>query len=65
MRNIGTLPRLDALVLRTLEYRDSRRGPDALRQIADAAARDPWGRVVQVLVSTDAEDAPADCAGGG
>lgn len=36
-------------------------GPDALRQIADAAAGDPWGRAVHMLVSTDPEDAPADC----
>lgn len=61
MRTTTTLPCLDAIALRTVEYRDSRRGPDALRQIADAAAGDPWGRAVHMLVSTDPEDAPADC----
>lgn len=61
MRTATTLPRLDAIALRTVEYRDSSRGPDALRQIADAAGRDPWGRAVHLLVSTDPDDAPADC----
>ena len=61
MRNAATLPRLDAVVLRTLEYRDSSHAPDALRQIADAALRDPWGRAVHLLVSTDPDDAPEDC----
>lgn len=50
---------------RTVEYRDSSRGPDALRQLADAARSDRWGRAVELTITTDAADAPADCAGGG
>lgn len=61
MRTILTLPRLAPIAVRTVEYRDSRSGPDALRQIADAAAGDLWGRAVHLLVSTDPDDAPADC----
>ena len=62
MRTTTTLPRLDAIALRTVEYRDSRSGVDAMRQLADAALGDPWGRAVEVLITTDASRAPADCA---
>lgn len=62
MRTIRTLPRLDALARRTLEYRDGRGGPDALRQLADAATADQWGRAVEVTITTDPADAPRDCA---
>ena len=60
MRRIGTLPRLNELALRTVEYRDARCRQDALRQIADAAMADPWGRAVEVRISTDPTDAPED-----
>lgn len=61
MRSVRTLPRLAPIAVRTVEYRDRFAGEDALRQIADAANRDPWGRAVHVLVSTDPDDAPEDC----
>jgi hypothetical protein len=61
MRTIRTLPRLAPLAARTLEYRDCSRGPDALRQLADAARSDRWGRAVELTITTDAADAPADC----
>lgn len=61
MRNAPTSPALVAVAVRTLEYRDSARGADALRQIADAATHDPWGRAVHLHLSTDPDDAPEDC----
>lgn len=60
MRTIRTLPRLAPIARRTLEYRDSSRGPDALRQLADAARADAWGRAVELTLTTDPADAPAD-----
>lgn len=64
MKTIRTLPRLAPLAVRPLEYRDARGGPDALRQLADAAIADPWGRAVEVTITTDPADAPRDCAEG-
>ena len=48
MRRIGTLPRIGDLARRTMEYRDEPHRPDGLRQLADAARCDPWGRAVQL-----------------
>lgn len=60
MRTIGNIPRLNELALRTVEYRDGARHRDALRQIADAAMADPWGRAVEVQITTSTDDAPED-----
>lgn len=60
MRRIGTLPRIGDLARRTMEYRDEPHRPDGLRQLADAARCDPWGRAVEARISTDPADAPED-----
>jgi len=55
MRLRQTIPGLSDLATRTVEYRDTARGADALRQISDAARADTWGRAVEVCVSTDSD----------